>query len=141
MVRPYDPSIDGFLAYKPGWSGGLTTVEDGNGYWVSMLSDDTLTVTGTTMPEPPSPPLSYDVAEGWNPISFTSTEEIANKVYLANLIDDGSPNYDILYGFNAEEQEYYLVYFRFLGGEGGNMEPGYGYWLWATAEGTIMPPT
>ena len=138
MVYWYDSVAETYLAYKPGVGGNLPTMEDGKGYWASVANAEVLTVTGTTTPVPPSPPPTYNVTEGWNLIGFKSTEAMANKVYLANLIDD-SPNYSMLWGYNAEAQEYFIVYHPSMG-EGGNMEPGHGYWLSATADGTIVPP-
>lgn len=134
LVYWYDPAIEGYRVYKPGVGGSLTTMEDGKGYWIFMVSPDTLTVRGLEVPLPGQPWPAYDVFEGWNMIGFKSTSSMHHTSYLYNIAGD----YSVLWGWDAGAQEYFSVYP--LGEHDGNMEPGHGYWLWATADGTIVPP-
>jgi len=129
-------------SYVPGSGGTLTTMEDGKAYFIYMTGADTLTITGTAMPAPPATPPTYDVYAGWNFIGFKSVENMKNEVYLNTLITGGVKDYSILYGYDNT-----TGYFRVSpepqthgGADPGDMEVGYGYWLWlTTSSGTITP--
>jgi serine protease len=124
--------------YSPGNpASSLTSMEDGFGYWFFMNSPATLEISGQEMPDPPTLTPAYDVFDGYNLIGFTSTTSMSPESYLASI----DSNYDHIYGYDAEGQTF-LMY------SPGNpastltiMEPGDGFWLRATAEGTIVPPT
>jgi len=137
-----DGTSTGWQSYVPGSGGTLTTMEDGKAYFIYMTGADTLTITGTAMPAPPATPPTYDVYAGWNFIGFKSVENMANEVYLNTLITSGEKDYSILYGYDNT-----TGYFRVSpepqthgGADPGDMEVGYGYWLWlTTSSGTITP--
>jgi hypothetical protein len=74
---------------------------------------------------------------GWNLIGFKSTVSLHHSDYLFNLYSSGLPNYSVIWGYDASVPKYVNVFP--LEQRSGNMEPGHGYWLWATAAGTIVP--
>jgi hypothetical protein len=115
----------------------LTTMEPSSGYWFFMNSPATLEVFGQEMPDPPTLTPAYDVFEEWNLIGFTSTTSMSPESYLASI----AGNYSIIWGWDAEGQ----AWLWYVPGNPASilttMEPGDGYWLWGTAEGTIVPPT
>ena len=127
-----DGTSTGWQIYVPGSGGTLATMEDGKAYFVLMSGEDTLTITGRTMPKPgeTTPPI-YEVYAGWNFVGFKSLADMDNAVYLTNLVG----SYTILWGYQPIGG-YHLVY-----PPGTNdMEVGCGYWLWATESGIIVPP-
>jgi PKD repeat protein len=134
IVWYYDAATAGWLRYVPGsLSNTLTTMEDGKGYFVFMAAPESLTVTGQEMPTPPATPPTYNVYAGWNLIGFKSTTPMNHALYLLSM----AGKYIVLWGYD-NATGYFSVYP--LGAHGGNMEPGHGYWLWATADGLIVPP-
>ena len=132
MVYYYNASADTWLWYTPIPAGTLTTMVDGLGYWVYADSADVLTVHGTQMPPGLELPPTYDVVEGWNMIGFKSTVDMPYDTYLISIAGD----YAVIYGFDADAQEYFSVYplpYHPM------MEPGHGYWIWMSTDGTIVP--
>jgi hypothetical protein len=120
----------GWQTYMPGAGGTLTTMDDGNGYWMWMNAADTLTITGRTMPPAPAVPPTYPVYAGWNAIGFKSLTDNDNGLYLAGL------TYTVMWEYNTATG-YTLIYPPTTT----HMNVGHGYWLWlATASGTIVPP-
>ena len=125
-VWAYDP-VAGWTSWAPGWGGDLTAMEDGLGYWINMSGADTLSFAGVELPLPPLTPPTYDVAVGWNLIGFKSTAAMTAGDYLNAIVGD----WVRIYGFDSGM--FQVVQ------SGSLMQPGYGYWLAATAEGTIYP--
>jgi len=125
----YDASSTTWSSYIPDAADDLVTMVDGKGYWVSMTSSDTLTVSGQEMPDPPAVPRTYDVVVGWNLIGFKSTTAAIASDYLEAI----SGKYTLIYSYNAATQVYATV----LASD--NLEPGKGYWLAVTEAGTIYP--
>lgn len=69
-------------------TGTLTTMVDGNGYWIYMNHNDTLLVNGFIIP-PASPPPTYSLVHGWNLVGFKpqptfGAETLGN--YLSTII-------------------------------------------------------
>jgi uncharacterized repeat protein (TIGR01451 family) len=123
-----------WLVYDPGDppSANLLTMEDGKAYFIDMIGGGTITYTGyeISAPPPATPPY-YDLVEGWNAIGVTKVQPIAASVYLAAVADD----YHIVYGYDAATDLYFQV------GTPGHefMQPGLGYWIAMTDEGTVYP--
>jgi len=137
-----DGTSTGWQSYVPGSGGTLTAMEDGKAYFIYMTGADTLTITGTAMPAPPATPPIYDVYAGWNFIGFKSLENMANELYLNTLTTGGEKDYSILYGYDNT-----TGYFRVFpnpqthgGADLGDMEVGYGYWLWLNTSNGIITP-
>lgn len=108
----------------------LTEMVDGKGYWIAMEAAATLTVIGTEVPLPPAPPSAYPVFEGWNHIGFRSITPMPVEEYLGDTIMD---IFLLMWRFDAAEG----IWFRVLLGD--NLEPGRGYWLSLSGNGTIYP--
>ena len=126
-----DGTTTAWQTFTPGAGGTLTTMEDGKAYWMYMSGADTLTMTGRTMPAPPGVPPIYAVYGGWNFVGFKSLITQVNTAYLVNL----GTNYSVVYGYKT------VGGYSLIQPGGGNMETGYGYWLWlTTSSGTIVPP-
>ncbi|MCL0090769.1 hypothetical protein M1O13_02080 [Dehalococcoidia bacterium] len=123
IVWAYDAETGEWLRYTPAAGGTLTEMVDGKGYWIKMSAPATLTVSGFEMPLPPDVPPEYPVFEGWNLIGFRSLAPMSAGEYLAGV------EWTKLWTFHQG------VWTR-LGPED-EMVPGRGYWLFATAAGTI----
>lgn len=133
-VWAYDAQTEEWSYYVPDPGiGELGVMRDGVGYWFEMSGDATLTLNGSVLPEPPNPPQSYDVYEGWNLIGSTTQVAIINEDYLASVLGD----YTHIWGYDVSAG-YFVVYTVVLSGE--TMSPGMGYWIWMTADGVIVPP-
>jgi hypothetical protein len=123
---------DGVLVDKV-WGSGpadLEEIVDGQGYWFEMTADNTLTISGVELPSPPDAPPAYSVYEGWNLIGFKSVDAKTATVYLAG---DAYADFVRMYGYDAAD----VVYTTIL--TGSSLQPGQGYWLAVSADGTIYP--
>ena len=131
VVWYYDTG--GWLSYKPEVSGGtLETIEDGKGYWINMDVANTLIVNGVEMPGPgpAETPPTYPVVTGWNLIGFKSVDSVKSSTYLSGV------SYITVYGY---DESYFPVTQSASGGIDNDMNPGSGYWLYASAAGNIVP--
>jgi len=103
------------------FSGGGYAQEDqlipGKGYWLRFQSNGVTTLSGQTINE-----LSIELSEGWNLISGVSE--------LVNIISIHDPNQLIIEG----------TIFGFTDGYSPTetIEPGNGYWLRSSGDGTIV---
>ncbi len=143
IVRHYDGATDTWPWYIPSAAGPLETMEDGKGYWIRMEPANnpaTLWIWGKEMPDPPDLPPTYDVVEGWNLIGFKSLEDMDHDLYLGNLWTAGFSDYSVIWGYDAAAAKYFNVYPLITQEPHGQLTPGHGYWLWATKDGTIVPP-
>ena len=80
--------------YLPGKSSTLTTMVDGNGYWIYMTSADKLNMTGAVLPNSHIPP-TYSLVTGWNLIGFKPQPVITNDTvsqYLGSISGKYDPN-------------------------------------------------
>jgi len=87
-------STRSWMYYKPGTGGSLTTMVDGNGYWIYVTSADTLYVPGYVI-APASVPPTYSLVLGWNLVGFKPQPSIANETvhnYLATISGKYDPN-------------------------------------------------
>ena len=123
VVKYYDTSTGTWLSYVPNVGGTLNTMEDGKGYWIYMNEADTLTVNGVEMPGPAEILPVYPVAMEWNLIGFKSVNSMNSSAYLSGV------SYIRAYGY---DEDYFTVI-------GKDMEPGFGYWLYADVAGNIVP--
>ena len=136
IIWYYNANTATWLWYVPGNPAStLSTIEDGKGYWFLMNSPAALEGSGWEMPGPGAPP-TYDVFVGWNLIGFSSTTSMSPESYLATI----AGTYNPIYGWDAEGQTWLWYVPGNLSSTLTTMEPGYGYWLLATADGTIVPP-
>jgi hypothetical protein len=113
----------------------LSKIVDGQGYWIKMKANDSLTIVGTwtTLGDGETPP-SYPVYDGWNLIGYTHwgrptiwpTDTVGD--YLgAGLID----NLQALFYYDPWTNVWKKLY------EPHNMVLGKGYWLSTVEAGVI----
>jgi len=69
-VWAYFGPVTGWKSWTPSGPSSLTTMVDGQGYWIEMATEDELTVVGTWSWAPNAPP-QYSVLSGWNQIGYT----------------------------------------------------------------------
>jgi hypothetical protein len=132
VVWAYVYDEDGLADWKVWGSGAadLDEMVDGQGYWFEMTADNTLTISGVELPAPPDAPPAYSVYEGWNLIGFKSVDAKTATVYLAG---DAYADFVRMYGYDTAD----VVYTNVLIGD--SLQPGQGYWLAVSADGTIYP--
>lgn len=122
------------------FSGSLTTMQDGFGYWIDMTKLDSLFVVGTIFPLSPALPPSYPLSAGWNLIGFkpepnvnvpppTTTETVAT--YLQSLGFSYDPNSVWLYNNTTG------IWKRAAGTD--TLSPGNGLWIFLSAAKTLYP--
>ena len=73
--------------YTPGKASTLTTMNDGEGYWIYMTKADTLGVSGAVIPPAVTPP-TYTLLTGWNLVGFKAQPAVANETvgtYLSSI--------------------------------------------------------
>jgi uncharacterized repeat protein (TIGR01451 family) len=112
----------------PATSNVLEQVSDGWGYWINATAGgQTLTFDGVDVLMEPSPgvPPSYNVCEGWNLIGVKSTAPIAAGDYLNSLGTTVSK----IYGFAGGAWSILT--------SADMLQPGFGYWVAVTEDGTI----
>ncbi|MGA8857796.1 MAG: hypothetical protein WB643_11605 [Candidatus Bathyarchaeia archaeon] len=126
------------------FTGPLSTMQDGVGYWIYMTKADNLTVVGSIFPLPPATPPSYPLSAGWNLIGFKPEPTILSEnvtFYLQSL----GTKYD---------NNSVWTYSNSLGTWTRNacgyapvglptcayvLTPGEGLWVYMTAAGTLYP--
>jgi predicted GH43/DUF377 family glycosyl hydrolase len=70
----------------------LTTMVDGNGYWIYMTGPDTLTVAGGVI-LPASTPPTYSLVAGWNLVGFKPQPTVQNET-VGQYLNSISGEYD-----------------------------------------------
>jgi hypothetical protein len=110
----FPESIEGTLYGYNGIYTSETDLEIGNGYWLRFWESGSTTITGS-----PFLSITIPISEGWNLISGTSAS--------SGIVDpDGIIISGTLYGYN---NAYYNA---------SSLDPGFGYWVRATADGEII---
>jgi len=122
-------------SYYPGGPTSLTTMVDGQGYWIKVTAGDDVTFTfqGRYNNAPPSAPQAYSVVTGWNLIGY--------KAVAAHTVADylGATNYNVP-----------VIRFDNTGLTSGNyvsqlsttnMVSQKGYFVYFNAAGVISPPS
>ncbi len=127
-VWSYAEATGTWLSYVPGGPPSLTTMEDGEGYWIEMSDNVTLTVHGVEMPAPPALPPTYSLVAGWNLIGFKSLEAMNASSYLGTSVAADTIR---IYGY--ADATYTGVALS------ANLNPGMGYWIAMDDSGTIYP--
>ncbi|MGA8856965.1 MAG: hypothetical protein WB643_07345, partial [Candidatus Bathyarchaeia archaeon] len=77
-VWAYSASSRSWHVFTPGKPSTLTTMTDGNGYWVYMRTDDTLYIDGNVI-VPGSIPPTYALTQGWNLVGFKPQPTITSE--------------------------------------------------------------
>ena len=81
-------------------TGTLTTMVDGNGYWIYMNQADTLLVNGFIIPPASSPP-TYSLVQGWNLVGFKPQPTIGSET-LGNYLSSINGMYDAAHVFTYD---------------------------------------
>jgi hypothetical protein len=124
-VYAYDTSGKNYQRYIPGASdNNLTTMAAGRGYWIFMSEAKTLRITGKKA----SPTI--DIDKEWNLVGYNSTTALPVEQALASL----SGKVSVVYGFDSTTDTY-KGYVPGSTGQLTTLEPGKGYWIFATEEG------
>ena len=98
MVWSYSAATKTWSYFKPGppASGSLTTMTDGNGYWISMTKSDVLYVNGTVIP-PTSAPATYRLSAGWNLVGFKPQPDPTVSETLSTYLSSISGDYSAVW--------------------------------------------
>jgi len=120
-------------SYVPGKGGTLTTMVDGNGYWIFMNSADNLNVTGTVVPYAQTPP-AYPLVSGWNLLGFKPEPIITNET-VSQYLTSITGKYDVnnVWVFNNLNQSWIRTNSSYL------LQPGEAIWILMTSSATLKP--
>ena len=127
-VWHYDGASASWLNYVPALGGTLTTMRDGNAYWINMGAPTILNVSGSELPARPAPPPTYSVAAGWNMIGFKSMASRSLAAYLTGTDYRGFPIYGYAPGACLT-----------ISSSTDSLQLGMGYWVYFNAAGIIRP--
>lgn len=137
-VWAYDAQSNTWTSYDKESGGELEEMVDGEGYFLKTDSAGTMNVSGYQDTKINELPQAYDVYEGWNLIGFKYNDAMHPYAYLGRDVAGSGTR---LYTFgNDLTQELYS--------DGGinevsqdkKMQPGKGYWLAVSQDGTISAP-
>jgi len=84
VVWSYTGTPRAWKSFMPGKASTLTTMNDGEGYWIYMTKADTLGVNGAVIPPAVTPP-TYTLLTGWNLVGFKPQPTVANETVGAYL--------------------------------------------------------
>ena len=118
--KKYDPSAP--------FGNDLINIEPGKGYWIMMISDDTLPISGTV-------PESTDInlTTGWNLIGYNSLDSQP----IADVLSSINGNYSVIWAYDASDTaDHWKKYDPSapFGNDLANMEAGKGYWIMLTTD-------
>jgi hypothetical protein len=99
----------------------LSKMVAGRGYWIFMNEATNLMVTGTQASS------SVGLSQEWNLVGYNSTTPMSTSEALAST----GGKVTAIYAYNADTDQYEAVQ---------TMEPGRGYWMYATANTTWTLP-
>jgi len=124
-----DPA-DHWKKYDPAtlFGNDLINMEPGKGYWIMMISDDTLSISGTV-------PESTDIVlkTGWNLVGCNSLDSQP----IAEAFSSISGNYSIVWAYDASDTaDHWKMYDPGVpfGNDLTIIEPGKGYWIMMTSD-------
>jgi subtilase family serine protease len=115
------------------FTGTLTTVQDGLGYWIYMTKADTLWVNGYVITPASSPP-TYSLTSSWNLIGFKPEPTVGAETvatYLTSISTKYDSNNVWIYDNTSG------TWIRATGTQ--NIQPGQGLWVYMTSAATLYP--
>jgi hypothetical protein len=119
-----------YEAYIPGESSNtLTRIEAGRGYWVYMNGDGTLNIDGA------EPSKTVTLKTGWNLVGYNS----GSSLPVSSALNSIANKYSAIYAFDTAANSY-TAYIPGDGGTLSQLEPGRGYWIYATENATWTLP-
>jgi hypothetical protein len=84
IVWSYTGTPRTWKLFTPGKSSTLTSMTDGNGYWIYMRTSDTVYIDGSVI-APVSTPPTYSLVQGWNLIGFKPEPTVQSETVGAYL--------------------------------------------------------
>lgn len=125
-------SSGNWLSYNPQYPliGLLTELTENQGFWINMSVADTLVVTGALVASS-SIPL-YDNVGGWNLVGYPSAA-------AGNLPAAVPAEAEFVWAYHANQSPAWLSFWRGYPPEGNTLTqltPGWGYWIFVTADST-----
>ena len=133
-VWSYNAATRTWLSFRPGSSSTLTTMTDGNGYWIYMRTNDTLYLDGSVI-SPTSPPPTYSLVVGWNLVGFKSQPNATEPKLVSNYLSSIDGKYDAnnVWVYDNESGNWLRV-------ESSDMlQPGQALWILMTSPATLKP--
>jgi hypothetical protein len=119
VVYAYDGT--NYQGHVPGSNEGLSKMEAGRGYWISMNEAADLTITGTV------PSKTINLKEKWNLVGFNSISSMSTSKAVGSLGGGIA-----MYGFSNAANSY-VGYVPPSVTTLSTLEPGQGYWLYVPA--------
>lgn len=92
-VWSYTGTPKSWKLYKPGAASTLTAMNDGEGYWINMLANDTFYVSGDVIAPAAGPP-TYHLQVGWNLVGFKPQPTIQN-ITVHDYLQSIGGSYDV----------------------------------------------
>lgn len=126
IIYSFNISSSKWIFWNGSPSSTITSINDGQGYWLFAEAEDTLTIWGTE-----ATATDYSMTETWNMLGFTSIAEQDYASYLSSI----GGSYSMLYGWDAATESWFCPT---LNQHGGKLEPGHGYWIYMSSPATIM---
>jgi hypothetical protein len=127
VVYGWDASAGSYRSFF-GAGGNLDRLDETMGFWVRMKDEATLSVVGEALG-----PVQIPLVEGWNLIGYPWHTPLPPQEALASIDGD----YDIVYGWDPSTGSW-LSYNPGLGHATlKDMEPGQGYWVYASRDSVL----
>ncbi|MBW2983094.1 hypothetical protein KY327_02215, partial [Candidatus Woesearchaeota archaeon] len=144
-VWAYNASADAWRIWRPGVPSNLEHVIPGEGYWVLTTGAVNVSLYGS---EYIHPYLKVPIVHGWNLIGYFGTEGsssfggyagvgLSASCALAALSEGPlSPGFASIWGYWEPFADKWLKF-----GPSSHLDPGAGYWLFASRDGLYAPST
>lgn len=123
-----------------GWQGTLTDIVGGYGYWIQTTAFETLK---TSIPETDTSSVlpTAQVSTGWNLLGVVDVEQAkaGNAPNGGGDADDYFSNirWSVAYSYDTRQNDWTRILPS--GANSDAIANGKGYWVWATAPGTLVP--
>ena len=123
-----------------GWQGTLTDIVGGYGYWIQTTAFETLK---TSIPETDTSSVlpTAQVSTGWNLLGVVDVEQAkaGNAPNGGGDADDYFSNirWSVAYSYDTRQNDWTRILPS--GANSDAISNGKGYWVWATAPGTLVP--
>ena len=123
-----------------GWQGTLTDIVGGYGYWIQTTAFETLR---TSIPETDTSSVlpTAQVSTGWNLLGVVDVEQAkaGNAPNGGGDADDYFSNirWSVAYSYDTRQNDWTRILPS--GANSDAISNGKGYWVWATAPGTLVP--
>ena len=133
VVWSYTGTPRAWKSYTPGKTSTLSTMNDGDAYWIYMTKADTLGVSGAVIPPTVTPP-TYTLLAGWNLVGFKPQPTVTNETvgaYLSSISSKYDPN-NVWILDNSSGNWIRATDSTWI-------QPGEAIWIFMTASATLRP--